>query len=264
MISIFSGLAVLLPSLATSGAIAAPVQPARNPSAATLAASQPQGIEKQKKKKIRKVVEEDEAVDDRADNRSRNHFKNGYGLMLGMLQMGKGGGLEFSMPTGPKFRLMLQLSRASENRVADGTGLLLETAETSQTQIALKEKYFFSETFFGTVGFGYSILDGKYGVTYGAEKQKILWDVSGSRTDLTVGIGNEWVWPSGVFIAAEWIGYSHIAAAKITRSSSDTALQKEIDSGLASTNQLPVLEQALDYIVRSNMYALLISCGKRI
>ena len=90
LISIFSGLAVLLPSLATSGAIAAPVQPARNPSAATLAASQPQGIEKQKKKKIRKVVEEDEAVDDRADNRSRNHFKNGYGLMLGMLQMGKG------------------------------------------------------------------------------------------------------------------------------------------------------------------------------
>ncbi len=264
LISMFSGLAVLLPSLSTSGAIAAPVQPARNPSAATLVDSQPQGIKKQKKKKIRKVVEEDESVDDRADNRSRNHFKNGYGGMFGMLQMGNGGGLEFSMPTGPKFRLMLQLSMASDNLVAKGGEAkdLHLTTKFSQTQIALKGKYFFSETFFGTAGFGYSILDGKYGVTQ--YDKEILWDGSGSRTDLTVGIGNEWVWPSGVFIAAEWIGYSHVLSAQLTRSSSGTDSQIAVDQTIASNNLPSVIDTALGAVVESNIYALLISCGKRI
>lgn len=264
LISMFSGLAVLLPLLATSGAIAAPAQPARNPSAATLAASQPQDIKKQKNKKIRKVVTEDEAVDDRADNRSRNHFKNGYGGMLGMLQMGKGGGLEFSMPTGSRFRLILQLSLASEDVVAEGGEAkdLHLTTKFSQTQIALKGKYFFSETFFGTAGFGYSILDGKYGVT--TNGKEILWDGSGSRIDLTVGIGNEWVWPSGVFIAAEWIGYSHVLAAQLTRSSSVTDSQIAVDQAIVSNNLMSVIDAALGSVEKRNIYALLISCGKRI
>ena len=229
--------------------------------------------EKNHDKKAKKKKTQSEIVENNLDGEDAKEdglaMKNGYGLLLGKFQLGNGGGVEFSRPINPKLRLVLQVSSATDNSVASGDVLLLETSKINQQQVAIKGKMLFTETFFATAGLSYGILGGQYGMSLNnstsSSKQEILWTVNGSRIDLSIGVGNEWVWPSGFFIGAEWIGYSQALSSSVGLSSSKTTEQSDVDTLLQSTgNKKAIKDWAKDYVGKNNVYAVLLSIGKRI
>ena len=232
-----------------------------------------QSIEKNHDKKAKKKKTQSEIVENNLDGEDAKEdglaMKNGYGLLLGKFQLGNGGGVEFSRPINPKLRLVLQVSSATDNSVASGDVLLLETSKINQQQVAIKGKMLFTETFFATAGLSYGILGGQYGMSLNnstsSSKQEILWTVNGRRIDLSIGVGNEWVWPSGFFIGAEWIGYSQALSSSVGLSSSKTTEQSDVDTLLQSTgNKKAIKDWAKDYVGKNNVYAVLLSIGKRI
>ena len=209
------------------------------------------------------------AFDAFAQDETKLEAASGYGLLVGRFQLGNGGGVEFSRPINPKLRLVLQVSSATDNSVASGDVLLLETSKINQQQVAIKGKMLFTETFFATAGLSYGILGGQYGMSLNnstsSSKQEILWTVNGRRIDLSIGVGNEWVWPSGFFIGAEWIGYSQALSSSVGLSSSKTTEQSDVDTLLQSTgNKKAIKDWAKDYVGKNNVYAVLLSIGKRI
>ena len=209
------------------------------------------------------------AFDAFAQDETKLEAASGYGLLVGRFQLGNGGGVEFSRPVNPKLRLVLQVSSATDNSVASGDVLLLETSKINQQQVAIKGKMLFTETFFATAGLSYGILGGHYGMSLNnstsSSKQEILWTVNGNRIDLSIGVGNEWVWPSGFFIGAEWLGYSQALSSSVGLSSSKTTEQSDVDTLLQSTgNKKAVKDWAKDYVGKNNVYAVLLSIGKRI
>lgn len=229
--------------------------------------------EKKHDKKAKKKKTQSEIVENNLDGEDAKEdalkLKNGYGLFLGKFQLGGGGGVEFSRPVNQKLRLVLQVSSATDNSVASGDVLLLETSKINQQQVAIKGKMLFTETFFATAGLSYGILGGQYGMSLNnstsSSKQEVLWTVNGSRIDLSIGVGNEWVWPSGFFIGAEWLGYSQALSSSVGLSSSKTTEQSDVDTLLQSTgNKKAIKEWAKDYIGKNNVYAVLLSIGKRI
>ena len=229
--------------------------------------------EKNHDKKAKKKKTQSEIVENNLDGEDAKEdglaMKNGYGLLLGKFHLGNGGGVEFSRPINPKLRLVLQVSSATDNSVASGDVLLLETSKINQQQVAIKGKMLFTETFFATAGLSYGILGGQYGMSLNnstsSSKQEILWTVNGRRIDLSIGVGNEWVWPSGFFIGAEWIGYSQALSSSVGLSSSKTTEQSDVDTLLQSTgNKKAIKEWAKDYVGKNNVYAVLLSIGKRI
>jgi len=233
--------------------------------------------EKKHDKKAKKKKTQSEIVENNLDGEDAKEdakedalkLKNGYGLFLGKFQLGGGGGVEFSRPINPKLRLVLQVSSATDNNVASGDVLLLETSKINQQQVAIKGKMLFTETFFATAGLSYGILGGQYGMSLNnstsSSKQEILWTVNGRRIDLSIGVGNEWVWPSGFFIGAEWLGYSQALSSSVGLSSSKTTEQSEVDTVLQSTgNKKAIKDWAKDYVGKNNVYAVLLSVGKRI
>ena len=229
--------------------------------------------EKNDDKKAKKKKTQSEIVENNLDGEDAKEdalaMKNGYGLLLGKFQLGNGGGVEFSRPINPKLRLVLQVSSATDKSVASGDVLLLETSKINLTQVAIKGKMLFTETFFATAGLSYGILGGQYGMSLNnstsSSKQEILWTVNGNRIDLSIGVGNEWVWPSGFFIGAEWIGYSQALSSSVGLSSSKTTEQSDVDTLLQSTgNKKAVKDWAKDYVGKNNVYAVLLSIGKRI
>ncbi len=229
--------------------------------------------EKNHDKKAKKKKTQSEIVENNLDGEDAKEdglaMKNGYGLLLGKFQLGNGGGVEFSRPINPKLRLVLQVSSATDKSVASGDVLLLETSKINLTQVAIKGKMLFTETFFATAGLSYGILGGQYGMSLNnstsSSKQEILWTVNGNRIDLSIGVGNEWVWPSGFFIGAEWLGYSQALSSSVGLSSSKTAEQSDVDTLLQSTgNKKAIKDWAKDYVGKNNVYAVLLSIGKRI
>lgn len=229
--------------------------------------------EKNHDKKAKKKKTQSEIVENDLDGEDAKEdglaMKNGYGLLLGKFQLGSGGGVEFSRPINPKLRLVLQVSSATDKSVASGDVLLLETSKINLTQVAIKGKMLFTETFFATAGLSYGILGGQYGMSLNnstsSSKQEILWTVNGNRIDLSIGVGNEWVWPSGFFIGAEWLGYSQAMSSSMGLASSKTTEQSDVDTLLQSTgNKKAIKEWAKDYVGKNNVYAVLLSIGKRI
>lgn len=229
--------------------------------------------EKNHDKKAKKKKTQSEIVENNLDGEDAKEdglaMKNGYGLLLGKFQLGSGGGVEFSRPINPKLRLVLQVSSATDKSVASGDVLLLETSKINLTQVAIKGKMLFTETFFATAGLSYGILGGQYGMSLNnstsSSKQEILWTVNGNRIDLSIGVGNEWVWPSGFFIGAEWLGYSQAMSSSMGLASSKTTEQSDVDTLLQSTgNKKAIKEWAKDYVGKNNVYAVLLSIGKRI
>ena len=266
-------LSLLIPVLFAFDAFAKDETKLEAVSGASEESQEAQPKEKNHDKKAKKKKTQSEIVENNLDGEDAKEdglaMKNGYGLLLGKFQLGNGGGVEFSRPINPKLRLVLQVSSATDKSVASGDVLLLETSKINLTQVAIKGKMLFTETFFATAGLSYGILGGQYGMSLNnstsSSKQEILWTVNGNRIDLSIGVGNEWVWPSGFFIGAEWLGYSQALSSSVGLSSSKTAEQSDVDTLLQSTgNKKAVKDWAKDYVGKNNVYAVLLSIGKRI
>lgn len=230
---------------------------------------------KKKKRKSKKPADttssemtEITGADAGADTEPRLNTANGirrnigFGLNVGFIYIGGGGGAETWYSPTKKLDLGLRLLTGSGKSKASGSSGLLETADLKLFNASTNARFFLTESFFILGGIGYSSYSGKYGFTVASTKEEYLIPMTAGAATVSIAIGNMWKTRRGFVVGFDWIGYSYLAGLKAKIADPKTEKERQtIDAIKLVENGGEPKVKAQQLIARQNVYALLMTLG---
>ncbi len=134
------------------------------------------------------------------------------GLRAGLIvnTIGGGGG-EFFFPQSKDLHYGVTLMIGSSDqsgKIGDNDSAKISTYEVSANLILAGLRYFMWDTLYAYGGIGMRSLNTSYEVSGTSSSDKVSGDVNGSSVIAHLSVGNLWVWDSGLFVGADWVGYS--------------------------------------------------------